>query len=379
MLNCHKSASIATGVGEVKPENLLLIRNHIRIDMSAIFSIAEPKQNRPGSNDEIRTSVIRSFAEIETIREFWSRWQNHPNADIDFYLTTARSNPGFVRPHILVVHRGHTPEAILIGRIEDRPIECKVGYKTLFRPKARVMNFIYAGVLGNCSEEICGSVIESINDALRSGEADLTAFRYLKVDSPLYAKTTHAKTAPAKTRRWFSSLRHDLLAAEQAHLEFVLPRGAEEFRRVVPKNVRKSNRWNRLARDYPQKVRIEWLRAASDLDRIVDAVEEIASKTYLRGLGLGFVNDEATRRRLQLEAEKGWLRAFILYIEDRPRAYWLGTLYKGVMHGNYVGFDPACGQYSPGMFLMMSVIEQLCTNGGGEVLQIDWGLGDVSI
>jgi hypothetical protein len=366
MSRCHKSASIATGIEKVKPETLNEVQTCISSDITATHRSFGQSQVGAAGDVEIRTTIIRSLSEIDNIRHFWSLWQNHPNADVDFYLTTARSYPGFVRPHILVVYRGTSPEAILIGRIEQGCIEYKLGYRTLLRPKALIMNFVYAGVLGNLSPELCESVVDTVSDSLRCGEADLAVFKYLRVDSPLYNKIT----------RWSSMLRRSVLPVGQAHLTLMLPAGTDGFRRVVPKNMRKNHRWNSLLRDYSGNVRIACLGALSDLDQILQAVEEIARKTYQRALGLGFVNDEATGQRLRLEAEKEWLRAYVLYIEDRPCAFWLGTLYKGVIHGNYVGFDPAYGKYSPGMFLMIRVIEQLCSNGdNGEVSQIDWGLG----
>jgi hypothetical protein len=186
MIKYHKSASIATEVGEVKPESFCEAPNRVKADMSDAYRNSEQLQDHATVDQEIRTSVIRSFSEIENIRQFWSLWQNHPNADIDFYLTNADSNRGFVRPHILVLQKGSSSEAILIGRIEDRQIECKIGYKTLLRPKARIMNFIYAGVLGNLSLDMSKALVTAVLDSLRQGEADLAYFNLLRTDHPLY-------------------------------------------------------------------------------------------------------------------------------------------------------------------------------------------------
>ena len=92
--------------------------------------------------EELRVRIIRDFAGIEEIREVWSAWHNHPNSDIDFYLTILRSMPGEVRPYIVMLYRGEAPQAMLIGRLENGQIDLKFGYKTLLKPKARVLTFI---------------------------------------------------------------------------------------------------------------------------------------------------------------------------------------------------------------------------------------------
>jgi CelD/BcsL family acetyltransferase involved in cellulose biosynthesis len=81
------------------------------------------------------------------------------------------------------------------------------------------------------------------------------------------------------------------------------------------------------------------------------------------------------RKRLHLKAEKGWLRAYVLYIGDRPCAFWVGTLYCQEFHSDFMGYDPDYSKYSPGMYLINQVIESFC-NSNEEIAAIDFGLGD---
>jgi CelD/BcsL family acetyltransferase involved in cellulose biosynthesis len=111
---------------------------------------------------------------------------------------------------------------------------------------------------------------------------------------------------------------------------------------------------------------------------MIQDVDGIARKTYQRGLGVGFTDSFEMHRRLSLEAEKGWLRGYVLYVQNAPSAFWIGTLYLGTFHSDYMGYDPALGKYSPGMFLAVKVIEELCngSDSGGQIYKIDFGLGD---
>ena len=51
-------------------------------------------------------------------------------------------------------------------------------------------------------------------------------------------------------------------------------------------------------------------------------------------------------------------------------------MYGEVFVGEYIGYDPEFSQLSPGMFLMMRVIETFCNRASGDnVKKVDFGLG----
>ena len=91
-----------------------------------------------------------------------------------------------------------------------------------------------------------------------------------------------------------------------------------------------------------------------------DIADQITGKSYQRGLGVGFVNDPQARERLRLKATKGWLRAYVLYLADCPCAFWMGDINRGIFGSDYLAFDPAFAKYSPGMYLILQVIEGFC-------------------
>jgi CelD/BcsL family acetyltransferase involved in cellulose biosynthesis len=118
---------------------------------------------------------------------------------------------------------------------------------------------------------------------------------------------------------------------------------------------------------------VRCFRETQELELMFHDVEEIAGKTYQRGLGVGFIDNDENRIRLNLEADKGWLRMYVLYVGAKPCAYWWGTVYKNTFHSCALGFDPAFRRYSPGVYLLMKALENLCSDG---VRQLDFGLGD---
>src|SRR5213596_358577 len=239
--------------------------------------------------------VVRNLEEIEEIRGVWSAWNRQPNSDIDFYLTVLRCGPEVVRPHIIVLTRSGSANALLIGRIEDTRFELKMGYRTMFRPAARTLTFVNGGFLGNESPENCKILVDAVKDALRKGEADLAFFNLLRADSPFFR---HGLRSP--------------FLAVQPHRAFVLPDTVEELYQSMSPKVRENLRWRarKLLHDYPRNVTVRCFRRSDELEHALQDVERVAKKTYQRGLGVGFIDSSTMQQRLRFEAQKGWLQVY---------------------------------------------------------------------
>jgi hypothetical protein len=313
--------------------------------------------------------VLRSESEVEELRDAWMQAEQHPNSDIDFFRTVLHSSPGILYPYVLVVDRGADGRAFLVGRIEEVRLDLRIGYVHTPQPLVRAMVFIYGGLLGDPSSEECRALADAMVNHLKAGEADVAFFNHLRADSPLYEALSH--------RRGFVSRDH--CASLSTHWQLTLPRRSEEFWARLSCNARRMLRKHMrgLVQAYPGQVKIECLGKTSELEEIIRKVESIADKTYQRGLGVGFIDSPDALSRLRLKAEKGWLRVHILSLDGVPCAFWSWTLYKGVLHGDYTGYDPAYRGVSPGMFLLIRIIEELCGQGGEDaVAAIDFGLGD---
>ena len=318
--------------------------------------------------DALRIRVIRDWAEIEEIRGLWEAWHQHPNSDIDFYKTTTRAMSGVLRPHILVLYRNEAPQAMLIGRYEDGRIQLKVGYKTLLETRARLLSFVYRGFLGDTSAENAQSLVQEILNSLGRREADAARLSHVDMESPLYGLVRQAS----------GFLSRDHAPTVTGHRGMILPGSAEEVYRGLSSKTRQTLKWQakKLLKELGE-VRIHGFREPAELEQMMRDVEEVARKTYQRGLGVGFLNNDGMRERLELEARKGWLRAFVLYVADRPCAFWVGTLYQKTFFSNFMGYDSTYSKISPGMFLVMKVIEGFSGGKNGERPHtVDFGLGD---
>jgi len=311
--------------------------------------------------------VLRTLAEVEEVRAAWESWPGNPDADIDFYIALLKSTPSVVRPHVMVVYRDGRPDALLVGRIDRRRFEWRLGYLRLGH-QANILYLVNGALKGTGSFQNVALLVQEICDCLARGEADVAYLNLLRIDSDFYAL---ARTRPGVFCR-------DRFCAIQPHYTLALPKSGQEFYQRFSSKTRsvlKSKR-EKLEKAFNGAIEIRCFRGSETLEAAIDVVEQLAKRSYLRGLGLGFVDSPEMRERLRMKARKGWLRTYILYGEDRPLAYWNGDLVAGTFGGNYVGYDPEFSKYSPGMYLMTKVIEGFCTGEGEGVRRIDFGHGD---
>jgi hypothetical protein len=187
--------------------------------------------------------------------------------------------------------------------------------------------------------------------SLKRKEADVAKFEFVPVDSALYQLGLEVPGV----------LSRDTLPAKQGHEIMTVPGSIDEvYRRMSSGRRIETRRRIKKLRSHPGgELRFACYRLESDLDRLFEDA-----------------HDSLVRQRLGLAARKGWLRANLLYIGDRPVSFWIGMLYHGSFVSEYMGYDPEFRQWSPGMVLMMHVIVGFCSRSNGDVVQeLDFGLG----
>jgi hypothetical protein len=310
------------------------------------------------------TRILRSRSEVETLRAFWVSCHTHRDADLDFFLFIGDLFTNVLRPHVVVLYEKSQPIAVLVGRLETSKVPIKMAHLTFPAPKMRVIQI--SGWLGE-TERYGELLVQSLFRSLEKGEADVACFRYIDTESAL---AMHARKAAP-------DLCSDFLTASQAHW-FSVRKNGESFLACLSRNERAQQR--RRERGIAQTFnnhRIELFCSAEGIGRLVQDAEEIAKKSYQWRLNVGFSDSPETRARLEFDASKGWLVAHILYLDERPCAFWFGSLRDRVFLSNYLAFDPAYSKYSPGMYLMLKVMETLSTGTSSYCAdRIDFGVGD---
>jgi hypothetical protein len=319
----------------------------------------------PGPRSGHRTiQVFRTSAEIEGLRHLWEVWPSHRDSDIDLLLMSCRTSSE-MSPYVLVLSRDGEPDALLAGAIVLRRLAFRVGYLDVVKPLVRVLSFSYGGLLGNASAENCSLLLAEIMKSLKNGEGDLALFDHVDATSPLFAGI---KTTPGFFFR-------DHIAQIRPHRVRELPNGVEKLYAGLSTSQKSHFRYTakRLTADYPGQIRLSRYRDPADLGRALAEVEEIAKKTWQWKIGSGFHASGGLLDLLNMEAEMGWLRVYVLRLQEKPCAFWIGTVYQNTFHSDFTGYDPEYSHYSPGLYLLCQILEDCCTNG---VRALDFGFSD---
>lgn len=328
---------------------------------------AEAQFGNAGTISDVTTTtpgfelrVVRDFEDLESLRPSWERFQAHPNTDIDFYKLIMKSRPEILRPHVVQVSENGVPIGLVVGRIERSAYHVRLGYKQLVSPELKKLIIPFGGIMGKFSPQSIRRVTAELFSEIRRNEAELILFSHLRTDTAAFQ--TVAVTGP-----WYC---REAAHHRQLHWRFTLPRTVDEFlaEHYWPRRLPR-----RLEKKHPGKVRFVAFQSSDEIDKLCKDSELIAAKTYQRGLGAGFFDHSEMRERLNLAAEKGWLCGFILYVEEVPWAFWIGTLYQGVFHSDFTGYDPAFSKDEPGTTVFSLMVQHLIRNG---ITTMDFGLGD---
>jgi len=319
-----------------------------------------------------KVRVLRTREEIESLRDFWQSCRPGRDADLDFYLFIADLYPETLRPHVVAFYDRDGPKALLAGRLDICRLPIKIGYTALPLPTVKVLRFVHGGYLGEVSETTTKSLIESVSSSLSNNEADVAMLEHIDLGSPL------ARFA----RRSSSWLCSDHLVQPETHRLRDLSGIDGLFLASLSKKERyhQRSRREKIFNDYPSS-NIRLFSEQDEVEHLIRDAESVARKSYQRGIGVGFAESPILRARLDFEAKQGWLRGYVLYLDGKPSAFWIGTLRDQVFFSNYLAFDPTDAAYGPGLYLIIEVIEKMCVHSAGGAklaTQIDFGIGDAS-
>ncbi len=313
--------------------------------------------------------VYRDASALEELREFASSRNLELSGHLDFYRSIVCSLPEFVRPHVIVIFRDNKPQSLLLGRLERTKVNVRFGYLQVPTPTVNILTFYDGGWLSGVSADDSELFVQEILSALRRGEADAAFLQYIATAHPLY------QLAMSRPGRLFSD-RFPLL--QSRWVRRLADSGS--FLDSLSANERYNHRrrLRRLLGDFDGEVRIDCFHDDSRIEQLMLDAETVARTSYQRGLGVGFVHDERMHRRLCLMVRQEALRAHVLYLADKPCAFWITSLLGGVLYNDFLAFDPAYAKYGPGSYLMIRVIEELSNDASGPPVMrtLDFGAGD---
>jgi hypothetical protein len=308
--------------------------------------------------------ILRTLSELEEIRPEWESWPGHRDSDIDFFSEVVKSNPCTVRPHVIVAYSGGKPDAVLIGRIDSTTLHLKIGYWRVPTPRVRLLTFVIGAQRGNSSSSVSELLFREALSSLERREAEVARVDYVRTNSVLHRL--------ARSLPWV--IGRDYGAVSGPHWIMELPKTYQEIMQTMSGDFRNQLRRKakKIQSTFPS-LSVRCFERPEELDVMINDVETVAAKSYQRGLQVGFVDNETTRRALSSEMAKGRYLGYALYLQGKPSAFWLGSFLDFVFYSDYLGFDPAFSECSPGTYLQTKVLENLLVR---QAIRVDFGPGD---
>ncbi len=316
---------------------------------------------------EEKVTIATTLEEVEALRDVWKSLPvDDIDSDIDYYMTVVRHADQVIRPHVVHIRQDGGADLLAVARLENLPVPFRFGYRRLGSTTLRAIVVTFGGILGARNKYEEEVVLRHLMKDLDKGVADLILMRNVDVDSTLYATalaaTGWARRAHAQpvSRRWMA----------------VIPDSMERFLETRSAKTRGNLRRhdNQLRTEYAGRLELRHLDHPEDATELFRDMEAVAAKTYQRGLGVGFSGTPMQCALVKLGLDRGWYRTWMLYIDDRPVAFWSGFGYGGTFQIGTPGFDPDMSKLSIGRFTMLRMLEDLCADPA--ISELDFGHGE---
>lgn len=301
---------------------------------------------------------------LESIKPAWQNWQNQPNNDYEQFLLICRIRPEVHYPWVMVAYEDGSPCALLAGRVETTNVAPPLGYLKLVPVFVKNLTLLHHGFLGRQDESVANFFISSLKDWLQRVDVKTVQFPFLAEDSPL------KKVLQERVSFW--QCEKGMLP--KLHWRGILPPLEEPLLMHLKSKSRSTIRRRERAFNaaFSGRLTWQWLTTFTDIPTLCHELENLASKTYQRGLGVGFRNDVEHCLRYQLYADKGLLRVALLKLDDELIGFVIGIRYQDALFIIELGYDRRYKDYSPGINLMLWMMERLREEG---VVLMDWGKG----
>lgn len=307
-------------------------------------------------------TVLRSFDELETIKDDWDRLQRLESRYFpDFCGLANQVSAGATQFLVFSVRTDNVVTCLACFIQEASRKSFTVGERRLFSLPVREARLFGSGVLGAFDAALFAKFV---GIAMRDFSFHLMTFGEVSIDHELHRAIEELRgqflvTRPARKDavRW-------LIKLPPTFDEYLLSLSSKS-RQNLKREIRK------FETEFKQELRL--VTRPDQVDEFLRDGESVSRLTYQWNVGQRLSNDEPTRLRYVARAKRGQLRAHMLYVDGRPCAFSRGELVGSVFQYETPGYDPQHAKASPGTVLLAWVIKDLIENTDCETF--DFGSG----
>ena len=315
--------------------------------------------------NEVR--ILRSREELEPLVPAWIDATIHPQAHPDVFFRLCDADDVILRPHVPVeLNPDGSIRGMMVSRLEYSRFVRAGRYLPLPQPMAKTVIVPFDGIIGSHAAESAPRLLAALMKTMDDGEADVVDLPFMPMEHPV-----RAALLAMPDRRFQSAT-----ANENAHWHIDVETGFDEQLKLLGRSTRGTlrNNLNRFQRDFKDRMEIRTYDSSSDLDELMTLSEIVATKSYHRGLDVGFSTSVRERAVYEGAHAMGALWARVMLIDGKPAAFIHAFKWKKRLFGTYMGFDREFTKLPLGTIILFESLRTMC--GSGEVDTWDFGPGE---
>ena len=310
--------------------------------------------------------TARTEHEVEQLRDWWQEMPiTDVDANIDYFLTVVRTDPSVRRPHVMRITPDGEEPVLVVARLVDQRFGATVSGTRTGSITAPALVVSFNGVVGASSAAQHRAATAAVADALAAREADVAVFQKTDRTGELFS---HLVSHGSRLRRLARPVESSWTARLPDSWDALLAARSSKSRRQIRFDD------NKLRRVYGDRLRMRRLDLPEHSNRLFPDVSAVAARSYQRGLGVSLLDSGVQEALIDLARDQGWLRVWMLYIDERPVAFWWGIRHAGVLSIGSPGYLPEYSKDRVGYYVLRRMLEDAANDPGTQV--IDFGTGD---
>ena len=287
------------------------------------------------------------------------------DTDIDRYLHIVNTDPNVASPYVISARSEGVIRALLVCLLRKTKTSAIIAFVKIPGPFGTILEILKNGRMGQRSSDIDKLMALQISNVLESERIDL-----LSLDcQPSHLDLVHCISETTKL-----GFKRRIVYGSSGSLVPLISHDGNRPYVFSSKVLREIKRKTRiLQRQFPNRIIYRCFCSANEIKAGMCDAFSVATRSWQHPLGHGLVNSRQTREDLRFSSKKGWLRIYILYVDDVPCAYLIGELYRKTFYSRFAGFDIDFARYSVGCLVMHKALLELATSGAQ---QVDLGVGN---
>ena len=305
----------------------------------------------------VRATVARSVDELEAVRPAWEQLRGyHVTADPEYFETVLEALPGAVRPHVVALERDGEPIAVALGRIENVRLPARIGLPRGRRSAARGAHARVRRGAGQATPRSHGAPAPGRAPVRRSPRRRPTCCACACSRSARRCTRSRARRRARSPRQRFATPERPLAGRD--------PRlaGGLSRRAVVQDAPRTSaTTIGASSTTFGDRFSLETFEDAMPSSNASSGHPRVCRRRRISTRSVRRSSTARVQRAVfELGLRRGWLRAYLLYIDGEPVAFWHGSAHRGVLGPGMTGYDPAFHDVRAGSYVLVRRIEEAC-------------------